>query len=83
MLILGREDPEVAGIGSEVAEPAAAFVSDVEVMQHILAEAADTMTGGALRRLQELAARLRRGGAQVASDEGGSSVFVKLRFGWS
>jgi hypothetical protein len=57
MLILGREDPEVAGIGSEVAEPAVAFVSDTEVMQHILAEATDTLTRGTLRRLQELATR--------------------------
>jgi hypothetical protein len=55
MLILGREDPELAGIGSEVAEPTAAFVSGVEVMQHILAGATDTMTRGTLRRLQELA----------------------------
>jgi hypothetical protein len=37
MLILGREEAEVAGVGSEVAEPAAAFVSEVEVMQHIFA----------------------------------------------
>jgi hypothetical protein len=46
MLILGREEPEVAGVDSEVAEPAAAFVSEVEVMQHILTEATDTMTRG-------------------------------------
>jgi hypothetical protein len=45
-VILGPEDPEVAGIGSEVAEPAVAFVSDVDVMQHIFAEATDTMTRG-------------------------------------
>jgi hypothetical protein len=37
MLILGREELEVAGIGSDAAEPAAAFVSEVEVMQHIFA----------------------------------------------
>ena len=55
MLILGREEPEVAGIDSDIAEPAAAFVSEVEVMQHILADATDTMTRGPLRRLQELA----------------------------
>jgi hypothetical protein len=55
MLILGREEPEVAGAGSEVAEPVAAFVSEVEVMQHILVAATDTMTRGSLRRLQELA----------------------------
>ena len=54
-MILGPEDPEVAAIGSEVAEPAVAFVSDVDVMQHIFAEATDTMTRGPLRRLQELA----------------------------
>jgi hypothetical protein len=37
MLILGREEPEVAGVGTEVADPVAAFVSEVEVMQHIFA----------------------------------------------
>jgi hypothetical protein len=46
MLILGREEPVVAGIDSDIAEPAAAFVSEVEVMQHILADATDTMTRG-------------------------------------
>jgi hypothetical protein len=60
MLILGREAPEAAGVGSEVAEPAAAFVSEVEVMQHILVAATDTMTRGPLRRLQELATRAAR-----------------------
>src|SRR5215208_7414135 len=60
MLILGREAPETAGVGSEVAEPAAAFVSGVEVMQHILVAATDTMTRGPLRRLQELATRAAR-----------------------
>ena len=57
MLILGRELLEIAGVGSEVAEPGAAFVSEVEVMQHILADATDTMTRGPLRRLQEPAFR--------------------------
>jgi len=53
MLILGRAEADVAGIGSEVVEPTvAAFVSEVEVMQHILAGATDTMTGGLFRRLQ-------------------------------
>jgi hypothetical protein len=51
MLILGRAEADVAGIGSEVVEPTvAAFVSEVEVMQHILAGATDTMTGGPFRR---------------------------------
>jgi hypothetical protein len=51
-------------------------------MQHILVAATDTMTRGSLRRLQELAVGVRRSSAHVASDEGGSSVFVKLLFGW-
>jgi hypothetical protein len=55
MLILGLEDPDVAGTGSDITGPDAAFVSEVEVMLHILAGATDTMTCGPLRRLQELA----------------------------
>jgi hypothetical protein len=66
MLILGREEAEVAGVGSEVAEPGAAFVSEVEVMQHSLADATDTMTRGPLRWLQELAFRAAwKSGAQL------------------
>jgi hypothetical protein len=42
MLILGREEPEVAGIDSDIAEPAAAFVSEVEVMQYIFVATTDT-----------------------------------------
>ena len=57
MLTLGREEPEVAATGSGVVEAAGAFVSEVEVMQHILVAATDTMTRGSLRRLQELATR--------------------------
>jgi hypothetical protein len=41
------------------AEPGSAFVSAVEVMNYIFAAATDTMTGGQVRRLQELAAHLR------------------------
>jgi hypothetical protein len=41
MLILGREEPEVA---SDIAEPDAAFVSEVEVMQYIFVATTDTFT---------------------------------------
>ena len=54
MLILGRDELDV---GSGVTEPVEAFVSEVDVMQHIFTEATDTMTRGTLRRLQELATR--------------------------
>ena len=57
MLILGRDEPDVAATGSGVTEPVEAFVSEVDVMQHIFTEATDTMTRGTLRRLQELATR--------------------------
>ena len=57
MLILGRDELDVAATGSGVTEPVEAFVSEVDVMQHIFTEATDTMTRGTLRRLQELATR--------------------------
>jgi hypothetical protein len=60
MLIWGREDPELAGMGSEVAEPAVAFVSDVEVMQHILAEVTDSSCSGALTTIEPMTMRAAR-----------------------
>jgi hypothetical protein len=64
---------------AEVAVPASALVSDVDVMQPIFAAPTDTMTGGRVRRLQELA-QMPESSRACASDEGGSSVFVKLLF---
>ena len=81
MLILGRDELDVAAPGSGITEPVEAFVSEVDVMQHIFTEPTDTMTGGPLRRLQELAAGFAEDRGMFASDEGGSSVFVKLLFG--
>ena len=73
MLILGRDELDVAE--SSITEPVEAFVSEVDVMQHIFTEATDTMTRGTLRRLQELAADwvAWKSGANIASDEGGES----------
>jgi hypothetical protein len=65
-LMLGRDGPEVA----DVADPASALVSGVDVMKPILAAATDTMAGGRVRRLQEPAAAP-RGGRNVWLDEGG------------
>jgi hypothetical protein len=58
-------------VGRVAAEPGSAFVSAVEVMNYILAVATDTMTGGQVRRLPELAGSSSLKRHNYASDEGG------------
>jgi hypothetical protein len=44
-------------MGSEVAEPAVAFVSEVKVMQHIFAWATDSPRSGALTTIEPMTMR--------------------------
>jgi hypothetical protein len=60
MLILGRAEAEVAGIGSVVVEPTVVFVSEVEVMQHIFAEATDSSRSGTLTTIEPMTTRAAR-----------------------
>ena len=65
MLIRGRSEAEVAGIGSEVAEPAVAFVSEIQVMQHIFAGATDSPDSGAFTTIERMTMRATRGAARL------------------